>query len=53
MHAIPTPEGRLLVADPSPDTRCDLGNMRLFATLNGAGDVTLFRLPEGIAVLSR
>ncbi|MBN1202587.1 MAG: hypothetical protein JXJ20_12110 [Anaerolineae bacterium] len=52
MHVTPTPNGALLVNDPPNDLRYDVGNRRLFATLDGAGNISLFRLPEGIAILN-
>ncbi len=51
MSVIPTSEGALLVRPPAPESRYDMGNSRLFATLDGEGNIRSFRLPEGIAIL--
>lgn len=51
MSVTPTAEGALLVRSPTPDSRYDMGNRRLFATLDGEGNIRSFRLPEGIAIL--
>jgi glycogen debranching enzyme len=53
MRVTPTADGRLIISDPAPNVRYDMGNKRLFAKLNGAGDITLFRLPEGIGILAK
>ena len=52
MPATPLADGTLRVQSPTPDLCYDMGNPRLFAALNGRGDITRFRLPEGIAILS-
>jgi hypothetical protein len=51
MYVTPDPEGHLLIDNPPPDLRYDLGNPRLFATLDGQGQITHFHLPEGISVI--
>lgn len=51
MSVVPTVEGALSVRPPTADTRYDIGNTRLFATLDGEGNIRSFRLPEGIAIL--
>lgn len=51
MPVTPTSDGVLQVRDPDSRLRYDMGNPRLFATLNGTGQITLFRLPEGVDIL--
>lgn len=53
MRIAPAPDGSLHLQDPAPGVRWDLSNPRLFAALDGAGNLSSFRLPEGIAVLRR
>jgi hypothetical protein len=51
MDVTPTSTGALRVSDPTPNLRYDMGNLRLFATLDGAGNIPFFYLPEGVVVL--
>ncbi|NWG76569.1 MAG: hypothetical protein HXY24_18530, partial [Rubrivivax sp.] len=51
MHITPTPDGALRVSDPASDLRYDIGGLRLFATLDGAGNIPSFYLPEGVLIL--
>lgn len=52
MSVDPTPDGALRVRAPTSELRYDIGNPRLFAALDGTGDVLYMRLPEGLAVLT-
>lgn len=51
MPVTPAADGKLVIDQPTPDLRYDMGNTRLFAALDGRADILLFRLPEGISVL--
>ncbi|HVO69527.1 MAG TPA: hypothetical protein VMT24_05750, partial [Aggregatilineaceae bacterium] len=51
MHVTPTSAGALRVSDPTPNLQYDMGNLRLFATLDGAGNIPFFYLAEGVVIL--
>lgn len=51
MHVVPQPNGSLHVSEISPEVVYDFGNTRLYARVDGAGNVRAFRVSEGASLL--
>lgn len=53
MYVQPAADASLQVHEPTPNVQFDMGNRRLYAAVDGRGNITRLQLPEGMALLSR
>lgn len=51
MRVVPQPDGSLRVSEISPKVVYDFGNTRLYARVDGAGNVRAFRVSEGTSLI--